>query len=890
MNKIVSIIFQHNYCVGINKKKEILTSIFLFFSIICYSQNNISGYIYDENNILIESATIILQDEKDNIIDYTTSNEKGYFNLKINTENLENKFLMISHISFVSQKKEIKELINEITIFKLVQNLNVLNEIVIQENQKIKITQDTTTIRVSNFSNMTEQTVEDILKKLPGIEVLRDGSIKAHGKPIDKLLVEGDDIFDKNYKLLSKNLDAKVLEAVQIIDNFEDNPIIKKLNNADKVAINLKLKKGLTNVWFGNIQIGSGIVSENRWKESLNIGLLKNKIKLFYFVEYNNLGEKASDLVSSNTIDNSSFSLDRFEYKTKNLFNINNNEVQYFSKTQSIINNAFLNSLSVTKKINLKTSLRGVAYVADDIQNQNSFSVTKYNFDTNPISFTENNFYKNHKTLTSTELELKHFANEKNYITNLFIFKNNPNKLNSNLLFNTDQINQSSSNKNYTFYNHFNHTYQLSENKALNNYFYFGNDKINENSKINSPFLNIFFNTNINDIVNQIANNKLFYIGGKSKLISKFRKIDITNSLQFELNQEQFKNTFLVNNNSNTNYENNTKLNQIKIIFDNTIRYNFSKKIDFTANVNFQNISFDTQIEKNNIFLINPTISLNLKKTGFGNFSLSYSENNTLPEINQLTFNNQLIDYRSFLKGTLYSKPLKNTISSFTYYFYNDEKRFSINTSLFYIKSQSIFNTESTLTNDFNFATYKQTNGGESYNFNFSFVNYIRKLKLASKIETTQMWSSMPINANSNEFLQAKNYSNTIKYSATTYFKIPINFDFGFNYNYNQSTFNNIQSNNTTKDIFININYAITKTWLAELNNSFYYINRQYYSFNNIVINYNPTESRFSYRLLFNNIRNENEYTYITISNYTYNKSSINLVPRYLLFSVKYRF
>ena len=148
----------------------------------------------------------------------------------------------------------------------------------------------------------------------------------------------------------------------------------------------------------------------------------------------------------------------------------------------------------------------------------------------------------------------------------------------------------------------------------------------------------------------------------------------------------------------------------------------------------------------------------------------------------------------------------------------------------------------------------------------------------------------MPINANSNEFLQAKNYNNTIKYSATTYFKIPINFDCGFTYNYNQSVFNNIQSNNTTKDFFVNINYSISKTWLAEFNNSFYYVNKQNYSFNNIVVNYNPIESRFSYRLLFNNIRNENEYTFITISNYTYYKSSINLVPRYLLCSVKYRF
>ena len=862
-----------------------------FFSLPLFSQQiKLEGKIIDQENRSIQSASVSIIDDNDNNLGYNYSDEDGSYSILFEKPKSEKITVEVSCLGYHKKTLFMNIKTNTIQNFILEEKIESLQEIVVESGKKIRIEQDTTTIKVASFGNKTEQTVEDILKKLPGIEVSKDGTIKAHGKTIYKLLIEGDDMFDKNYKLLSKNLDAKVLDAVQIIDNFEDNPILKKLDNSDKVALNLKLKKGKTNVWFGNITLGSGIISENRWKESLNLGLLKKKIKLFYLSDYNNLGEKASDLIYTNVIDKNSFSNERFEYKTKNLFNINKNEVQFFSKTQSIINNAFLNSLSFTKKINPKTSLRGVVYLADDNQNQNSFSETKYNIDNNPISFTENNFYNNHKTLASTELELKYYANEKNYITNLFIFKNNPNKLNNNLIFNSDQVNQSSKTENYTFYNHFNHTYQLSENKALNNYIYFGNDKINENSKINSPFLNNFLNTNINDIVNQIANNQLFYIGGKSKLISKFRKIDITNSLQIELNQEQYKNTFLVNNNSNTNYENNTKLNQIKIIFDNTIRYNFSKKIDFTANVNFQNINFDTQIVKNNIFLINPTISLNIKKTGFGNFSLSYSENNTLPEINQLTFNNQLIDYRSFLKGTLYSKPLKNTISSFTYYFYNDEKRFSINTSVFYIKSQSIFNTESTLTNDFNFATYKQTNGGESYNFNFSFVNYIRKLKLASKIETTQMWSSMPINVNTNEFLQAKNYNNTIKYSATTYFKIPINFDCGFTYNYNQSVFNNIQSNNTTKDFFVNINYSISKTWLAEFNNSFYYVNKQNYSFNNIVVNYNPIESRFSYRLLFNNIRNENEYTFITISNYTYYKSSINLVPRYLLCSVKYRF
>lgn len=759
--------------------KTIILLFLLPYSLLA-QQINIKGKIKDYQNRSIQSASVLLIDDNENNLGYNYSDEDGNYSISFEKTNSEKITLEVSCLGYL--KKTLTLIVKSSTTqnFILEEKTESLREVVIDANKKIRIEQDTTTIKVAGFGNKTEQTVEDILKKLPGIEVSKDGTIKAHGKTIDKLLIEGDDMFDKNYKLLSKNLDAKVLDAVQIIDNFEDNPILKKLNNSDKVALNLKLKKGKTNVWFGNISLGSGIVSENRWKESLNLGLLKKKIKLFYLSDYNNLGEKASDLINTNVLDRTIFSNDRFEYKAKNLFNINNNEIQFFSKTQSIFNRAFLNSLSFTKKLNPKLSFRGVAYVADDNQNQNSFSETKYNIDNNPILFTENNFYNNYKTLASIELELKYYANEKNYLTNLFILKNNPNKLNNNLIFNSDQINQSSKTENYTFYNHFNHTYQLSSNKALNNYIYFGNDKISETTTINSPFLNTFLNANADDIINQTANNKVFYIGSKTKLISKFRKIDITNSLQFELNQEQFKNTFLVNNSNNNDYENSTKLNQVKMTFENAIRYNFSKKIDITANISLLNNTFNTQTTKDNIFLINPILSLNIKKTGFGNFSISYSENNTLPEINQLTSNNQLIDYRSFLKGTIYNKPLKNTISSVTYYFYNDEKRFSINTSLFYIKSHSIFNTESTLTNDFNFASYKQTNGGESYNFNLSFTNYIRKLKLASKIETTQMWNSLPVNVNSTEFMQAKSYDNTIKYSATTYFKIPVNFDCGF--------------------------------------------------------------------------------------------------------------
>lgn len=870
--------------------RPVICFAFFLIQLFSFSQNiEIAGKVTDIENRSIQSASVSLLDENDDFLGYNYTDENGNYSIIFENSKAINVTIQVSCLGYQKISKSIS-LTNLIQNFILEEKTESLEEVVIESGRKIKIDQDTTYIKVASFGNKTEQTVEDILKKLPGIEVTKDGTIKAHGKSIDKLLIEGEDVFDKNYKMLSKNLDAKVLDEVQIIDNFEDNPVLKKLNNSDKVALNLKLKKGLKNIWFGNSTIGSGIVSENRWQESINLGLIKKKIKLFYFGDYNNLGKKSTDLIEANVIEKSTFGDDRFEYKAKSLYNIANNEVQFFSKTQSVFNKAFLNSLSFTSKLKKNLSVRGVVYLAKDDQNQNSSTTTKYNLENNPILYTEDNFYVNKKTLASTEIELKYSPNDKNYITNLFIFKNNPNKTANNLFYNADLINQNSNTENYTIYNHLNHTLQLTKNMVLNNYFYIGNDKINEKSIIISPFLNNFLNLNASEIVNQNANNKLFFAGNKSKVITKFRKIDLTNTIQFEYGKEQFKNTFIANYQNIEKYQNSTNLKYLNLFQDNTMRYNFSRKIDLTANLNFQNSQFSNNSFSKNLILINPSINLNIKKTGFGNFSLSFSENNTLPEINQLTANFHLTDYRSFLQGTTFQKPLKNETFTFNYYLYNDTKRFSVNTNVFYSNSKSIFNISSILTNDFNFNSYIQTKGSESYSFNFRIVNYIRKLKLASKIETLNNWTASPLIVNSIAFSIAKSYSNSIKYSATTYFETPINFDFGFSYNYFQTIFQGFKTNNNTKDAFLNINFKVSKTLLAESNNSFYFVNNQSYSFNNLVLNYTPTESKFSYRLILNNLVNENQYTYISINNYNYYQSIIQLVPRYVLGIIKYRF
>jgi hypothetical protein len=272
------------------KKLQIL--LFLF-SITLFSQKQtIKGSIKEIQNRSIESASVIVLDRNENVLGYGFSDSDGFFEIKYTNETKENLLLTVSLIGYYKQEISFDPNNSNDLTFSIIlkESQEELNEVIINANQGIKKNNDTTYFKVGKFVNNTEQTLEDVLKKIPGIKIDKNGGITAHGKAIDKLLIEGEDIFDKNYKLLSKNLDAKFLEEVQILDNFEDNPVLKKLFNSQKTAINIKLKKGLKNVWFGNALVGVG--NEDRFQETLNLGLIKKKIKLFYFANYNNIGNK----------------------------------------------------------------------------------------------------------------------------------------------------------------------------------------------------------------------------------------------------------------------------------------------------------------------------------------------------------------------------------------------------------------------------------------------------------------------------------------------------------------------------------------------------------------------------------------------------------------------
>ena len=175
------------------------------------------------------------------------------------------------------------------------------------------------------------------------------------------------------------------------------------------VALNLKLKDGFKNIWFGNTTWGIG--TEKRVKLSANLGLLRKKIKFFYFGDYNNLGNKASDQLSGAPASlnlSSLYQEQKIEPKIEPLFSIEKNESNLFKDGQSTFNKAFMSSLGFVTKLSPNVELRGLGAFTRDNQNQPFFAETIFNVDTNPIIITENSETNHINKIASGELELKY--------------------------------------------------------------------------------------------------------------------------------------------------------------------------------------------------------------------------------------------------------------------------------------------------------------------------------------------------------------------------------------------------------------------------------------------------------------------------------------------------
>ena len=150
--------------------------------------------------------------------------------------------------------------------------------------------QDTLEFNAESFHTSPNATVEDLLKKLPGVEVGSDGSISSAGKTITKILVNGKEFFNDDPQAATKNLTADMVDKVQVIDKKSDLAILTGVDDGEEeTVINLTVKKDMQNGWFGTVKAGYG--TDNRYEASLNANYFKNGNQVSIIAGANNINE-----------------------------------------------------------------------------------------------------------------------------------------------------------------------------------------------------------------------------------------------------------------------------------------------------------------------------------------------------------------------------------------------------------------------------------------------------------------------------------------------------------------------------------------------------------------------------------------------------------------------
>ncbi len=290
------------------QKTLTLLTLFLSFFTIARAQNadgSIKGKLVDSaSKEPVKDATVSVMNAKDSsLATFTLTNKGGGFEVKGLADG--GYQLIISHSSYdplsrdftISSHQRAIDFgdISPGTGGKSLSNVTVISSIPIQ------VKDDTVQFNAAAFKTKPNATVEDLLKKLPGVEVDKDGGIKTQGESIQKVYVDGKEFFGNDPKLATKNLTADMVESIQVFDDMSDQAKFTKIDDGSaSKTINIKLKKNMNKGVFGRALVGYG--DNGRYEGNASINKFKGNQRISFLFNANNINKQGfsfSDIISA---------------------------------------------------------------------------------------------------------------------------------------------------------------------------------------------------------------------------------------------------------------------------------------------------------------------------------------------------------------------------------------------------------------------------------------------------------------------------------------------------------------------------------------------------------------------------------------------------------------
>lgn len=179
----------------------------------------------------------------------------------------------------------------------LTEQSSLLNEVVVKEERApISVKGDTLEFNAGSFKTQPNAQVEELLRKLPGVEVSRDGTIKAQGQTVNRVFVDGKPFFGNDPKMATRNLPADIIDKVQLYDQSSDQSQFSGIDDGNRErTINLTLKRDKRRGYFGQNALGGGMDrdgSDKRYQGRLSLNRFDNGRQLSLVGQGNNINQQ----------------------------------------------------------------------------------------------------------------------------------------------------------------------------------------------------------------------------------------------------------------------------------------------------------------------------------------------------------------------------------------------------------------------------------------------------------------------------------------------------------------------------------------------------------------------------------------------------------------------
>jgi hypothetical protein len=859
-----------------------------------FSQTIIKGQVLDTRGRVIVNASVSLNKKTSStIIAYAITDSKGKFAIAFvspDTElDLEVRCMgyetVVSAINNTSQMKN----------FILPEKSFVLKEVAVKVAPILQ-KGDTLRYMVNSFSKEQDRSIGDVLKRMPGIEVLPDGKILYQGKAINKYYIEGLDLLEGKYNLANDNLPYKEVSQVQILENHQPIKTLDSMQFSDRTALNIKLKNTYT--FTGQARLGSGF-NPLLWDANITPMLFSKKRQMITTYQTNNTGDNVALQLKKLTIEDL---LNQFENNAEKIdwLAVQQLANPKFSEKRWLDNSIHMLSSNYLQKLKKDYELRVNVSYLNDYQQQKGFTNTQFFTPSGTIDLLEEKYNRFYYNSLQTNFTLQKNTT-KNYLKNSLEFQGFWDSQRGNINLNKEVLKQELSNEYFRFSNNLKSIFSLGKQKIVL-FSYLGLNKTPQELRVNPGQFESLLNENKPyDSVTQHTDLLTYYTNNSLSIIKAVKYFTLESKVGLQLENQKLKSDISTSANSDlsTDFSNTLDWFRSKIYVD--LQTQFKKanwRIELSTPINFHTYTIkDTplqQAEDVSQTTFEPRLTVNYDVSSYWKINSSAGVSNQFGTINQLHYGYILQNYRSIkrIDSPLPQSKIQNYNVGLS--FRNPIKSLFFNISYSNVQSENnlVYQSQVLPNGAVSIQAIEQLNTRYSHNFSTRIGKYISAIKsnvtLNSSFALQEFQQIVNANlvdiANQNMILGSK-----IDTDLTDWFNLEYAGSWTFSSNKIEGQ---KQPQVKQQNHVLNLNFNFKSKQYVGLKSE--YVNTSLFNernenvFADFIYRYTIQKKKIDVEMQLNNLFGTKNFKTINVNDFSYVATNFNLRPRQVLIKLKF--